>query len=132
MNPSKKKGFTLIEMVFVVIVLAILAAFTLPTFHTLQEGARMSAVKGALKQMRGGIATWHAKGVASGGSGRFPTLEELTSLAMPSGIPANPYNNSKVVVAGIKEGQNNSVGWIYNPETGEIYSAAAQTQGAGF
>lgn len=132
MNPSKKKGFTLIGMLIVVILLAILAAFTLPTFRRLQEDARMSAVKGALKGMRKGITTWYAKSASSGGAGRFPTLEELTNSVMPLGIPANPYNNSKAVASGIKEGQDNSVGWIYNPETGEIYSAAAQTQGAGF
>jgi len=131
MNPSKKNGFTLIEIIIAVIVLAILAAFTLPTFYTLREDAKRSAVKGALKEMRSGIAAWHAKS-ASSGTARFPTLEELANTVIPSGVPANPYNNSKAVASGIKEGQNNSVGWIYNPQTGEIYSAAAQTQGAGF
>lgn len=132
MNLFERKGFTFIEVFFAAIILAILVAFTLPTIHTLQEDAKRSTVKVSLKKMRNDIAAWYAKSASSGGAVRFPTLEELTSSVMPSGIPVNPYNNKKTVAFGIRESQNNSAGWIYNPGTGEIYSAAAETQGAGF
>lgn len=131
MSRTNKGGFTLIEIVIAVIVLAILAAFTLPTIHTLREDAKRSVVKEALKQMRGDIAAWYVKGVSSGDA-KFPTLEELTNSIMPSGVPVNPYNNKKTVASGMKESRNDSAGWVYNPKTGEIYSAAAETQGAGF
>ena len=132
MKSLKKKGVGLIGVIMVVIILAILAAVTLPTFHILQEDAKRAAVRGALREMRSSIAIWYAKTAASGGAGRFPTLEELTTSVMPFGIPANSYNNSKLVVAGSSESQNTSVGWIYDARTGKIYSAALQTQGAGF
>lgn len=132
MSRTSKKSFTLIEILIAVIVLVILSAFTLPTIRTLQEDAKRSAVKAALKQMRVGIAAWYVKDLSSGGNAKFPTVEELTKSVMPSGIPANPYNNKKSVVYGVREAQNDSAGWIYNPKTGEIYSAAAETQGAGF
>ena len=130
MRPNKK-GFTLIEIIIAVIVLAILAAFTLPTINSLREDAKRSAVKEVLKQMRGDIAAWYVKGVSSGDA-KFPTLEELTNSVIPSGVPVNPYNNKKNVTFGMKEARNDSAGWIYNPKTGEIYSAAVETQGAGF
>ena len=115
MSRTNKGGFTLLEIVIAVIVLAILAAFTLPTIHTLREDAKRSAAKEALKQMRGGIAAWYVKGVPYGGDARFPTLEELVNSVMPSGVPVNPYNNKKTVASGMKEARNDSAGWVYNP-----------------
>lgn len=132
MKAMKKRGLALAGYIIVIIILAVLAAVTLPTFHTLQEDARRSAVRGALKEIRSCIAIWHAKTLASGSTGRFPTLEELNKSVMPFGVPANPYNRSSAVAAGSSERPDASVGWIYDASAGKVYSAAPQTQGAGF
>jgi len=126
MKEMKRRGLALAGYIIVIIILAVLAAVTLPTFRTLQEDARRSAVIGALKEMRSCIAIWHAK------TQRFPTLEELNKSVMPFGIPANPYNGSSAVAAGSSERPDTSAGWIYDSSSGKIYSAAPQTQGAGF
>lgn len=43
-----KKGFTLIELVMVMVILGILSAVAIPTFFNLQDEAKEASVKGGL------------------------------------------------------------------------------------
>ncbi len=130
-----KKGFTLIELVMVMVILGILSAVAIPTFFNLQDEAKEASVKGGLGGLRSGISIWYAKTAASG-LAVWPTLGELTQATngvMASGqIPDNPYTNSSDLVAGTAETANSSAGWIYDANTGNIWSSADETQGSGF
>ena len=53
---SRKKGFTLVELVIVIAVIAILAAVLIPTFSSLVQKANMRADTQAVRQMNTALA----------------------------------------------------------------------------
>lgn len=71
-NPSKlnsDKGFTLVELVTVIIVLGILATVTAPKFLNMQEDAQAAAVKGTAAAFKSGIDMAHMHWLIKHGNG---------------------------------------------------------------
>ncbi len=80
----KEQGFTLLELVIVIIILGILSTVAIPHYLNIQKEAKIAAVKGKLAAIRGGIELAHAKIMASGintgpdgDNPDWPSLEEV-------------------------------------------------------
>ncbi len=56
-----KKGFTLIELIMVIVILGILAAVAIPQYFNLQDDANEAAEKGIIGGVRAGIQTYFAR-----------------------------------------------------------------------
>ncbi|MBU0681193.1 MAG: prepilin-type N-terminal cleavage/methylation domain-containing protein [Proteobacteria bacterium] len=99
-----ERGFTLIEMIVVIILLGLLSSMAIPYYLNMQTEAKIAATKGKLAAIRGGIELAHAKilvsGVNTGPTGDnpdWPTLEEVRRNALVLSTRPEPLRNLRLV-----------------------------------
>jgi MSHA pilin protein MshA len=66
MHASKQSGFTLIELVVVIVILGILSAFAVPKFMGMETQARISSVRALDGAVRSASAMAHGLALATG------------------------------------------------------------------
>jgi general secretion pathway protein G len=142
MKSRSKSGFTLVEILIVVVILGILAAIVIPQFSEASTEARTSSVKSNLQMVRSQIELYkiqHADdlpGTAVAGVTFEDALLEKTDIdgddtgtddygPYMQKFPINALNDSAVVtldatVAGTLAACVVTEGWYYNSETGEF------------
>ena len=139
-----RSGFTLIEVLIVIVIMAVLAATIIPQFSSSTKDAQTSSVKFNAHALRSQIELYKAHHL-----GNYPeiidsSLPQLTKASDVSGntvdtpdaahpygpylddIPVNPFNSLKTVAAVATAGTrpttgSGASGWQYDKTTGGIW-----------
>lgn len=112
-----RRGFTLVELIMVIVILGIIAAISIPKYVDLSSQAKTAAAKGAIGTIRAAVAIKYAENAANG-SASYPS--SLTGALFADGnVPTNPLSpESNAVVTSY----NGTGGWVYNSATGSVES----------
>ncbi|MFQ5429364.1 MAG: type II secretion system protein [Phycisphaerae bacterium] len=134
----RRKAFTLVELLIVVIILGILAAVVIPQFSDASTDARVSSLTTNLATMRGQIELYKLQH-----NGNYPsfinfatqmtskTNEDGTTTGTPTigpymqRIPNNPFTNTNNLTATAGSG----AAWFYDELTGEFKADDGGSEG---
>jgi general secretion pathway protein G len=123
----RRRAFTLVELIVVIVVLAILSGVAIPKYFDYANQAKESACKGTLGAVRSGIANFYANALVNNGAAAYPTLTQLQTLGtvMQEAIPENPYNESATIQAATWASTppvSGNAGWNYDAASGKFWA----------
>ena len=140
-----KKGFTLVEILIVVVILGILAAIVIPQFTDASTEAKESRLLSDLQSVRSQIELYkiqHNDIQPGQATGSVSFVADMTTYTMVDGtpavpqqpgdgvygpylqqIPTNPWNDFDTVTeAAADPGTAGNAGWFFNTVTGHFRS----------
>jgi general secretion pathway protein G len=132
MKRHRRNGFTLVEILIVVVILGILSAIVVPQFANSTEEASAAATLDQLKKIRNAVAVYQARNnwdlpVVQPGVGTWGEL--LTAGEYMKRPPMNRWvttdrdiGRTIVYGTGPDAGYQMTHGWIYDPLTGDLWA----------
>ncbi len=148
MVSRQRGGFTLVEILIVVVILGILAAIVIPQFTNASESAKASSLIAQLQTIRSQLELFQVQH-----NGQYPTLAELNDTTNSAGgwgilvnkttvakaidntdgdfgpylqqAPNNPFMQESAVVAAGSPAD--TAGWTYDASTGAVKAILPST-----
>ncbi len=138
----RKSGFTLVEILIVVIILGILAAIVIPQFTNASTDARKNSLKSQMQTLRSAIELYKLQHgdqwpTADGTKTGAWDWDELTGTSSYGGVtygpylqqvPVNPLNGDSGVDSVATDpsagdaASGNTIGYVFSQATGKIFA----------
>lgn len=144
MKTQRNKGFTLVEILIVVVILGILAAIVIPQFSQASTEARESSLMSNLQSIRSQIELYKIQHndalpsmavAAAGGDNDLTVCTLIDGTVVAAGtadsygpyiqkIPTNQFNDLNTIreEAGASTAGANTAGWVFNTDTGSFHA----------
>ena len=136
---KNSKGFTLIELIMVTIILGILAAVAIPRYMTSVEKAESAAEDAVISAIKAGLETYATEQLLDNGRRSWPTNPWDALDTKPAGYSTDAddadvdgewtYNTTSKKITH-QRNDNSRVGWQYDEGTQTGDNAAVGTLGA--
>ena len=135
MRTRKHKGFTLVEILIVVVILGILAAIVIPQFSEASTEARLNSLASNLQTMRSQLSLYKVQhNDTPPALGTFD--DQMTKKTLQNGtvdaagtfgpylqtVPRNPFKSGDPLVVAVGADAANAH-WLYDASTGAIYAS---------